>query len=156
MPSNMRLETFLPLQDKPILGLDVGEKTLGVALSDRTCLIASPFLFIQRTSFRKDAARLLEHAQREDIYGFIIGLPINMNGQEGVSCQRVRTFAHNLARLTNLPIAFWDERGSTIAAERVLLMADLSRRKRKDRLDKTAATYILQGALDYFRYRYEC
>tara|TARA_B100001123_G_C15098261_1_gene942471 strand:- start:296 stop:757 length:462 start_codon:yes stop_codon:yes gene_type:complete len=131
-----------------LLGLDVGAKTIGLAISDTTRLIASPYSTIQRTSFTKDALHLSNLVQQEIIGGIVIGLPINMNGSEGRRCQSVRQFAHNLFEYTKLPMVFWDERLSTVATERTLISADVSRQKRSRIIDKLAATYILQGALD--------
>jgi len=131
-----------------ILGLDLGTKTIGVALSDRRWSVASPQETVQRTKFTADAARLLEIAARREAGGIILGLPRNMDGGEGPRCQSTRAFARNLARLTDLPIGFWDERLSTVAAERALLEADASRKRRSQVIDTVAAAYILQGVLD--------
>lgn len=134
-----------------IAGLDYGEKTVGVAVSDRMRSVASPLETVRRTKFSADAARLLEIAAARDIAGFVIGLPLNMDGSEGPRCQSTRAFARNLERLTPLPVAFWDERLSTVAAERALLEADASRKRRSAVIDHVAAGVILQGAMDRLR-----
>ena len=131
-----------------LLGLDVGTKTVGLALSDSIWTVATPHETIRRTKFTKDAAHLFALVDDRDVGGLVIGLPVNMNGTEGPRCQSVRQFAANLLKLRDIPIVFWDERWSTAAAERALLEADTSRRKRADVIDKVAASYILQGALD--------
>jgi len=131
-----------------IAGLDFGTKTIGVALSDTGQTIASGLETIRRTKFKNDGARLIEISQEHEILGFIIGLPLNMDGSEGPRVQSTKAFARNLEQLTQLPLVFWDERLSTQAAERTLLEADSSRKRRKEVIDKLAATYILQGALD--------
>jgi len=137
---------------RPLIGLDLGEKTIGVAISDRLLSVASPHETIQRKKFGIDAARLLEIATSREVGGFILGLPRNMDGSEGPRCQSTRAFARNLERLTDLPIGFWDERLSTVAAERALLEADASRKRRKQVIDNVAAAYILQGVLDRLRH----
>jgi putative Holliday junction resolvase len=131
-----------------LVGLDLGAKTIGIALSDLGLRIATPFKTIHREKFAKDAEALLKLCEAEKVGGLILGLPINMNGTEGPRAQATRAFLRNLARLTNLPIVLWDERLSTAAAERAMLEADLSRRKRAERIDAAAAAFILQGALD--------
>ena len=131
-----------------LLGLDVGAKTIGLALSDVMRQIATPLETIRRTKFSADAARLLDLTRRHGVGGLVIGLPVNLDGSEGPRAQSTRAFARNLAALTNLPMAFWDERLSTAAAERALLEADASRKRRAELIDKMAAAYILQGALD--------
>ena len=131
-----------------MLGLDVGSKTIGIAVSDISRTIASARETIARTKFRDDAAALLAIAARVEACGLIVGLPLNLDGSEGPRVQSTRAFVHNLAALTPLPIAYWDERLSTAAAERVLLQADASRKRRAEVIDKAAAAYILQGALD--------
>ncbi|SFN87008.1 putative holliday junction resolvase [Roseovarius lutimaris] len=137
---------------RPLIGLDLGEKTIGVAISDRLLSVASPHETIQRKKFGLDAARLLEIATSREVGGLILGLPRNMDGSEGPRCQSTRAFARNLERLTDLPIGFWDERLSTVAAERALLEADASRKRRKQVIDNVAAAYILQGVLDRLRH----
>ncbi len=135
-----------------IAGLDFGEKTIGVAVSDRLRSVATPLETIRRTKFSADAARLLEIAAARGLGGFVLGLPLNMDGSEGPRCQSTRAFARNFARLTELPIGFWDERLSTVAAERALLEADTSRRRRAEVIDHVAAGVILQGSLDRLRH----
>lgn len=134
--------------DRPLIGLDVGTKTIGVAISDRGRRIATPRETIRRGKFGPDAARLLDIAQGDRAAGVVIGLPISMDGSEGPRAQSIRAFARNLSGLTELPIAFWDERLSTAAVERMLIEADRSRARRAEIVDKLAAAYILQGALD--------
>ncbi len=133
---------------RAVAGLDLGTKTIGVAVSDRLLSVASPLQTIRRVKFGADAQALLELASAREIGGFILGLPRNMDGSEGPRCQSTRAFARNLSALTELPISFWDERLSTVAAERALLEADTSRRKRAEVIDHVAAGVILQGALD--------
>ena len=152
--------TLLPLcglterlkRDERLLGLDVGTKTIGLALSDVTRRIASPLETIRRTKFTADAARLLKLAAEHGVGGLVLGLPVNLDGSEGPRAQSTRAFARNLSPLTDLPMAFWDERLSTAAAERALLEADTSRKRRAGLIDKLAAAYILQGALDRLNY----
>jgi putative holliday junction resolvase len=134
-----------------VFALDVGTKTVGVATSDITRTVATAIKTIRRRKFSLDAAELLAMSAERDVVGFIIGLPINFNGTEGPRAQSSRAFARNLAALTPLPITFWDERLSTAAAERALLEADASRRRRAEVIDAVAAAYILQGALDRMR-----
>ena len=131
-----------------LLGLDVGTKTVGLALSDVTRTIASGLATLARAKFSADARRLLEIAQEHGVGGLVIGLPISLDGSEGPRAQATRAFARGLARLTAIPILYWDERLSTAAAERTLLEADMSRRRRAQVIDKVAATLILQGALN--------
>lgn len=135
-----------------VAGLDLGTKTIGVAVSDSFLTVASPLETIRRKKFGVDAAQLLEIAKDRGLGGFVLGLPYNMDGTEGPRCQSTRAFARNLARLTELPIGFWDERLSTVAAERALLEADTSRAKRAEVIDHVAAGYILQGVLDRLGY----
>jgi putative Holliday junction resolvase len=134
-----------------LIGIDVGTKTLGLALSDVLRTVASPLETIRRRKFSLDAARLLELAAEHGIGGFVIGLPANLDGSEGPRAQSTRAFARNLANLTPLPLLFWDERLSTAAAERTLIEADTSRKRRGELIDKLAATIILQTALDRMR-----
>ncbi len=136
---------------RPLLGLDLGEKTIGVAASDSLRATATPLETVRRRKFTTDATRLLEIANERDAGGIVLGLPRNMDGSEGPRCQSTRAFARNLSRLTDLPITFWDERLSTVAAARALLEADTSRRRRAEVIDHVAAAYILQGALDRLR-----
>jgi putative holliday junction resolvase len=131
-----------------LIGLDLGTKTIGVAASDPDRRVAAPVETIARQRFGIDAQRLLMLAAERRAVGFVLGLPINMDGTEGPRAQSTRAFARNFAKLTDLPIALWDERLSTAAVERALIQADASRAKRKAVIDQHAATYILQGALD--------
>ena len=131
-----------------LAGLDLGEKTVGVAVSDLRRMVATPLETVRRKKFKLDAARLLEIAEQRKLAGFILGLPLNMDGSEGPRCQSTRAFARNLTQLTDLPIGFWDERLSTVAAERALLHFDTSREKRAQVIDHVAAGFILQGVLD--------
>jgi putative Holliday junction resolvase len=133
---------------RAVMGLDIGTKTIGVAVSDAMLSVASPLETVRRRKFTLDAARLLELAEARQIGGLVLGLPLNMDGSEGPRCQSTRAFARNLSRLTDRPLGFWDERLSTVAAERALLEADTSRRRRAEVIDHVAAAYILQGALD--------
>lgn len=135
-----------------LAGLDLGTKTIGVAVSDGLRQVASPLTVIRRRKFTLDAADLLKIVQDRSLAGLVLGLPRNMDGSEGPRAQSTRAFARNLAQLTELPIAFWDERLSTVAAERALLEADTSRRRRAEVIDQVAAGYILQGALDRLRH----
>lgn len=138
--------------NRAIAGLDFGEKTIGVAISDLRRSVATPTLTIRRVKFTDDAAQLLKLAGSRDIAGLILGLPLNMDGSEGPRVQATRAFARNLIRLTNLPITYWDERLSTVAATRALLEADMSRKRRNEVIDHVAAGYILQGGLDRMAY----
>ncbi|MET0669168.1 MAG: Holliday junction resolvase RuvX [Xanthobacteraceae bacterium] len=131
-----------------LLGLDLGTKTIGVATSDPDRRLATAVETIARTNFTADTSRLLALAQERKAAGFVLGLPINMDGTEGPRAQSTRAFAHNLSKLTELPIALWDERLSTAAVERELIEADVSRAKRAAVIDQHAAVFILQGALD--------
>jgi putative Holliday junction resolvase len=133
---------------RALAGLDLGTVTIGVAVSDGMRQVATPLETIRRKKFGLDAARLLEICQDRNIAGIVLGLPLNMDGSEGPRCQSTRAFARNLEKLTDLPISFWDERLSTVAAERALLEADTSRKRRAEVIDHVAASYILQGALD--------
>jgi putative Holliday junction resolvase len=135
-----------------LMGLDLGTKTIGVALSDVLRSVATPVETVKRKKFGIDAARLLEIAKARQVSGLLLGLPRNMDGTEGPRCQSTRSFARNLSQLTDLPIGFWDERLSTVAAERALLEADTSRKRRAELIDNVAASYILQGALDRLRH----
>ena len=136
---------------KRLMGLDLGTKTIGVATSDLTRQIATPVETIARKKFTSDAERLLAIAARENIGLLVLGLPVNMDGSEGPRAQSTRAFARNLSKLSALPIAFWDERLSTAAVERMLIEADQSRAKRASVVDKLAAAWILQAALDSLR-----
>ncbi|HKZ96732.1 MAG TPA: Holliday junction resolvase RuvX [Hyphomicrobiaceae bacterium] len=134
-----------------LLGIDAGTKTLGLALSDVGRTVASPLETVRRTSFKAAAGRLLELAAEHEIAGFVLGLPANLDGREGPRAQATRAFANNLNALTLLPVLLWDERLTTAAAERALLEADVSRKRRAEVVDKIAAALILQGALDRMR-----
>jgi putative holliday junction resolvase len=131
-----------------LIGLDLGTKTIGVAASDPDRRIAAPVETVARKRFTDDAQRLIALAAERRAVGFVLGLPLNMDGSEGARAQSTRAFARNLARLTDLPIGLWDERLSTVAVERALIEADASRAKRKAVIDQHAAAFILQGALD--------
>lgn len=137
----------------PLAGLDLGEKTIGVAVSDATRIVASPLETIRKTKFTDDAAALFRLMESRGAGGIVIGLPVNMDGTEGPRCQSNRAFARNLLRLRDdLAIAFWDERMSTMAVNRMLIdEADVSRARRAEVVDKAAAAWILQGALDRLR-----
>ncbi len=146
----------IPIEELParlaagtrLAGLDLGTKTIGIALSDLGLKLATPFHTIRRSKFGKDAAELLALCGREKVGGLVLGLPVNMNGTEGPRAQATRAFLRSLAPLTDLPVVLWDERLSTAAAEREMIAADVSRRKRAERIDAAAASFILQGALD--------
>ncbi|WP_386681267.1 Holliday junction resolvase RuvX [Loktanella sp. R86503] len=131
-----------------LAGLDLGTVTIGVAVSDVMRGVATPLETIKRKKFGLDAAALLALCEKRQITGLVLGLPLNMDGSEGPRCQATRAFARNLERLTPLPITYWDERLSTVAATRALLEADTSRKRRAEVIDHVAAAYILQGALD--------
>jgi len=134
-----------------LLGLDVGTKTIGLALSDVTRSIATPYETLRRTKFTADAKLLAVIVAKEGVGGLVIGLPINLDGSEGPRAQSTRAFARNLAGHVDVPMAFWDERLSTAAVERHLIEADASRKRRAEVIDRMAAAYILQGALDRLR-----
>lgn len=134
--------------NRPVAGLDLGTHTIGVAISDLRRQVATPVEVIRRGTFTLDAARLLALLAARGAAGIVLGLPLNMDGSSGPRVQSTEAFARNLARLTDLPIVYWDERLSTVAAQRALLEADTSRKRRKEVIDQVAAGYILQGALD--------
>jgi len=136
-----------------LIGVDVGTKTLGLALSDVSRMIASALETIRRTKFKSDAERLLELVREHRVGGLVIGLPLNLDGTQGPRAQASRAFARNMAGLLGGPILLWDERLSTAEVERMLIAADTSRRRRSEVIDKLAATLILQGALDRMRLR---
>jgi len=136
----------------PILGLDLGTKTIGLALSDVMLSIATPQKTVRRTKFMADAAAVLEFAVSRGVTGLVLGLPVNMDASEGPRAQSTRAFARNLTKITELPITYWDERLSTVAAERALLEADTSRKRRAEVIDHVAAAFILQGVLDRLHY----
>ncbi|PZM16805.1 Holliday junction resolvase RuvX [Rhizobium tubonense] len=131
-----------------VAGLDLGTKTIGLAMSDIGRTLATPRTVIRRVKFTQDAMALLDFADKEKVAAFIIGLPVNMDGSEGPRVQATRAFVRNMSEKTALPFVFWDERLSTVAAERALISMDVSRAKRADRIDSAAASFILQGALD--------
>lgn len=135
-----------------LIGLDLGEKTVGLAISDLRRGVATPLHTLRRAKFTLDAAAILALAAARGAAGFVLGLPRNMDGSEGPRAQATRAFARNLSGLTALPICFWDERLSTVAAERALIEADTSRKRRREVIDAVAAGYILQGALDRIAY----
>lgn len=132
-----------------LLSLDVGSKTIGLAIGDSALTIASPLETIRRKTFEQDYARLAEIIAEREVGGLVIGLPINMDGSEGKRCVETRKLAGDLLARADLPTIFWDERLSTAAVERAMIDADLSRGKRAKVVDKLAAAYILQGALDF-------
>lgn len=135
-------------QGARLLGLDVGDRTIGLAISDSGFSVASPIGTVRRTKFQVDATELLRTIDEKEVGGLVVGLPINMDGSEGPRAISTRQFVFNLLDRRDLPVAFWDERLSTMAVERAMIAADLSRRKRAKRVDTAAAAYILQGALD--------
>ena len=138
-------------QGQRLLGLDLGEKTIGLALSDRLLTVATPFDTLKRGKFAADAARLDIIMIAQGVGGLVVGLPLNMDGSDGPSAQSARAFGRNWAGHSQIPLLFWDERLSTSAVTRTLLEADASRRRREQVVDKMAAAYILQGALDRLR-----
>lgn len=131
-----------------LVGLDLGDTTIGIATSDATLFIATPRFTIERTKFQADAQTLLDFAAKESIGLIVLGMPLNMDGSEGPRAQSTRAFARNLAKLTPLPLIYWDERLSTAAVTKTMLEADMSRAKRDKNVDKLAAAFILQGVLD--------
>ncbi len=134
-----------------LLGLDLGSKTIGLAVSDGALMVASPIETIQRTRFTADATRLLAVVDGRQVAGLVVGLPVNMDGTEGPRCQSTRQFARNLLGIRDIALAFWDERLSTAAVQRAMIDADVTRAKRAKVVDQMAAGYILQGALDFLR-----
>ena len=136
----------------PFLGIDLGEKRVGLSISDRTQSIASNYATLEKKKFSLFSLDLRAIIDKEIICGIVIGLPLNMDGSEGPKCQSTRHFAKNFSTIVNLPITFWDERLTTVAAERSLLSADLSRKKRKRVVDSVAAVLILQNLLDRLKY----
>ncbi|HUR43738.1 MAG TPA: Holliday junction resolvase RuvX [Aestuariivirga sp.] len=149
VPLKTALQAVPP--SRRIMGLDLGTKTIGVATSDLTRQIATPIETLSRQKFTVDAEKLLAIAEGENIGLIVLGLPVNMDGSEGPRAQSTRAFARNLSRLTSIPIVYWDERLSTAAVERMLIQADASRVKRDAVIDKLAAAWILQAALDSLR-----
>ena len=147
----MELPQILP-PSGALIGLDLGQKTIGVAVSDGMRMVASPLTLIRKTKFTDDANALFKLMDERKVAGLVIGLPVNMDGTEGPRCQSVRAFARNVLRLRDMPIAFWDERMSTMAINRLLIdEADINRARRAEVVDKMAAGYILQGALERMR-----
>ncbi|MGK9164663.1 Holliday junction resolvase RuvX [Inquilinus limosus] len=145
---NLRdLKALLPPGGR-LIGLDLGEKTIGMAVSDPGLSLATPIGTIRRTKFTPDAKELLRIVDDRGVAGLVIGLPVNMDGSEGPRCQSVRAFARDLLKLRDLPIAFWDERLSTMAVQRQMIDFDVTRKKRAKAVDTAAAAWILQGALD--------
>jgi putative holliday junction resolvase len=151
--SLIAIEDLAPLlaPEARLLGLDVGSKTVGMALSDVTRSIATPFDTIRRTKFTADAKTIGEVIETNQVGALVIGLPLNLDGSEGPRAQSTRAFARNLAAYIGVPMVFWDERLSTAAVERHLIEADASRKRRAEVIDRMAAAYILQGALDRLR-----
>jgi len=137
--------------NRRVIGLDIGEKTVGVALSDLSRTVATPMETLEVRKFSKTAIQILDICVEHEVAALIIGLPINMDGTEGPRCQSVRQFARNLEAHFDMEMAFWDERLSTVAVTKTMLEADLSREKRSKNVDKLAASYILQGALDFIQ-----
>jgi len=133
-----------------LIGVDLGTKTIGLALSDVERRIATPLETIRRVKFTPDAERIRALAEKHDVGGLVVGLPLNMDGTAGPRAQATRAFVRNLAPLLPLPVLFWDERLSTVAVTRTMIDADASRAKRAEHVDKMAAAYILQGALDRY------
>ena len=151
LPSIEAFAAALP-PNRAIAGLDLGTVTIGVAISDLRRQVATPIHVIRREKFTLDAARLLALLAERGATGIILGLPLNMDGSSGPRVQSTQAFARNLEKLSDLPICYWDERLSTVAAERALIEADTSRKRRKEVIDQVAAGYILQGALDRLAY----
>ena len=135
-----------------LFGLDLGTRTIGIAVSDGGLQVASPMHTIRRAKFTRDALELAGLVRREGVFGLIVGLPLNMDGSEGPRAQATRAFVRNLANHLPIPVAYWDERLSTMAVERAMIEADLSRAKRAAHIDAAAAAFILQGALDRMRH----
>jgi putative Holliday junction resolvase len=135
--------------NRRLLGLDIGEKTVGLALSDISRTVATPMETLTLKKFSKTAVQLLDICVEHEVAGLVIGLPVNMDGTEGPRCQSVRQFARNLEAHFDMEMAFWDERLSTVAVTKTMIEADMSRAKRAENVDKMAAGYILQGALDF-------
>jgi len=149
----LRVEELHPLLSArgSLLGMDPGTRTIGLAVSDDGRRVSTPLKTLRRTKFTADAAEILRLAAERKVAAFVIGLPVNMDGSEGPRAQASRAFARNLAKLTELPIALWDERLSTAAVERELIAQDVSRARRAEVIDSHAAAFILQGALDRLR-----
>lgn len=147
----VELDRLTLAPDTRLLGLDLGEKTIGLALSDRLLMVATPMETLKRGKFAADAARLDIIISEQGVGGLVVGLPLNMDGSDGPSAQSARAFGRNWVNRSALPLIFWDERLSTMAVTRTLLDADASRKRRGEVVDKMAAAYILQGALDRLR-----
>lgn len=144
------LKTLAELEG-PLLGIDPGTKTFGLAISDRTRLIASPLHTIRRQKFSEDVVDLLKTYDEKNAVAMVVGLPVNMDGSHGPRSQSVRDFCTNLLKVRDVPLFLWDERLSSAAVERTMLAGDMSRKKRAENIDKLAAAYILQGVLDRLR-----
>lgn len=155
MPTPLPLPEFVAVlcQGQRLIGMDLGTRTIGLALSDVGRRIASPLDTVRREKLARDMEKILGHVARHDVGGFVLGLPINMDGSHGPRVQSTQAFVRNLRQFTALPVLLWDERLSTVAAERAMLEADLSRAKRAEKIDQQAATFILQGALDAINFR---
>lgn len=138
-------------KNRRLLSLDLGTRTIGLAVADTLWTVASPIATIKRTKFTKDAETLIAICEKQEVGGLVLGLPLNMDGSEGPRVQATKAFQRNLEKFTALPVTLWDERLSTVAAERALLEADTSRAKRSERIDSVAASLILQGALEFFK-----
>ncbi len=138
-------------QGGTLAALDLGTKTMGIAVADRTLSFAHPRPVLPRKKFSADAAAMLDLLASEEVRALVVGLPVNMDGSEGPRAQATRAFVRNLATVTEMPVAFWDERLSTVAAERALIDMDVSRARRSQRIDSAAAAFILQGVLDRLR-----
>jgi putative Holliday junction resolvase len=134
------------------MGLDLGEKTIGLALSDKGLMVATPYKTIQRVKFKPDARQIVAFIQEYEVQALIMGWPLNMDGSEGPRCQSTRQFVQNFLSFHDMPIIFWDERLSTKAMDDVMLSFDVSRKKRADAIDKAAASFILQGFLESLRF----
>ncbi len=145
--SPQELVAAIPARSR-LMGLDLGEKTIGIAAADPGHRIATPVTTIRRKKFREDVQQLLKLIDERGVGGLVVGLPLNMDGSEGPRCQSVRQFANNLFKHRDMPVLFWDERLSTVAVTRDMLTADVSRAKRARIVDESAAAFILQGALD--------
>lgn len=146
----IQLTNLLSIQpaNKRLMGLDLGSKTIGIAISDTRLTVATARTTLIRKKFTIDASVLLNMAQEEDIFAFVIGLPLHMDGSEGRRAQSTRSFIRNMVPLTDIPFVLWDERLSSFAADQAMLEADMSRKKRAEKIDAVAASIILQGALD--------
>ncbi|MDY0872995.1 Holliday junction resolvase RuvX [Dongia rigui] len=147
IPALQDLARELP-RGQRLMGIDLGDKTIGIAVGDPGHMIATPVTTIRRKKFTEDAQVLLKLIDDRQVGGLVIGWPLNMDGSEGPRCQSVKQFANNMAKLRDLPMTFWDERLSTVAVTRDMIAADLSRGKRAKVVDQSAAAFILQGALD--------